>query len=730
MSVLEVKEVQKNLTCPICYQLFKNPKYLSCYHSYCEECLEKMLVQSKIICPECRKETNVPDGGVKEFATNFFINRLVDDLILKKKVAGEKEVKCDDCDADPVVSFCPECNIFLCNACHDHHKRKKKYGDHGVVPLTELRSNKDTSAIQTKVKIPMCKPHDEQLKFYCETCDKLVCMYCTTTEHNGHNHDTTKHIASKYRTQLQNIITPVEGMIQDLSNAHENIDNMMKEIRKQGDEVYKRVDEHYNELVEKLMKQKDQVRQQVHDTVSRKEKALTAQLNEVDSTKDELVNMKELNDALEKSSDHEALSGTKQVINHVQQITKQYEKLTKLPVQLATMEFLPRKESLPQFGHLVAIANPRTSEVSNFPAYIFAGQKVEVTIITKDSNGDLCSIGGEQVHVELKSFTGIVTVGKVRDNNNGTYTASLTTELVGEAWLFVSINSQQIKGSPYSTVVRNYKALCLPDKMMNNNGKIGQPWGIAFGKNGVWAVADCSNHCVYVFDAQDHLFKKLGSRGTKNTQFKNPCGVTFDNDNHLYVADRDNHRVQKFDVDNYMLQFGGGGSGDSQLQYPHGITAREGRVYIADKGNRRISVFQSDGQFCVSFGSGQLGGPYDVAVNGKNQLLLVADNSHHCIATFTLDGRYVSKFATYGTSEGYLYYPYSLASDLNGYIVVSDGNHRVSVFDYAGKFIHCFGSRGTASGQFNAPVGIALSPNGTIYVSDHSNRRIHIYSNF
>ena len=165
----------------ICYQLFKNPKYLPCHHSYCEGCLEKMQVQSKIICPECRKEAKVPAGGVKELPNNFFINRLVDDLILKKKVDSEQEVKYDECDEDdPVVSFCPECNSFLCHACNDHHKRNKTYCGHAVVPLTELKSSKD-GPIQAKVKIPFCEEHDEQMKYYCETCDELVCMYCTVT---------------------------------------------------------------------------------------------------------------------------------------------------------------------------------------------------------------------------------------------------------------------------------------------------------------------------------------------------------------------------------------------------------------------------------------------------------------------------------------------------------------------------------------------------------------------
>ena len=108
---MEVKKAQNNLTCPVCYQLFKNPKYLPCYHSYCEECLEKMQVQSKIICPECRKEAKVPAAGVKELPNNYFINRLLGDLILQKKVDGEQEVKCDECDNNPVVSFCPDGNF-------------------------------------------------------------------------------------------------------------------------------------------------------------------------------------------------------------------------------------------------------------------------------------------------------------------------------------------------------------------------------------------------------------------------------------------------------------------------------------------------------------------------------------------------------------------------------------------------------------------------------------------
>ena len=437
MSAAEVKKAQNNLTCPVCYQLFKNPKYLPCYHSYCEGCLEKMQVQSKIICPECRQEAKALAGGVKELPNNLFINRLVDDLILKK-VDGEQEVKCDECDEDdPVVSFCPQCNSFLCLTCNDYHKRNKRYRGHAVVPLTELKSNKD-APIQAKVKIPLCKEHDEQLKYYCETCDELVCMYCTVKKHNGHDHVSVKQMATKHRNELKKITDPVEGMIKHLSEANDNIEKMMKKTRRRGEEVDKKIDRYYDELLQKQMKQKDEVKQQAHDAVSQKEKAMITQLDEVTSMQAKLMSMKELTDALEQSSDQETLSAKREVTNHVQQLTNAYKKVNIQPVESAAMDFVPTKEPFPVFGHLYAYVNPHTSEVINLPAFTLVDKKVEFAIVTNDSNGDNCVKAGSKVSVQLKSFTGDVTAGEVRDNNDDSYMASFVAEQVGEAKLLVA----------------------------------------------------------------------------------------------------------------------------------------------------------------------------------------------------------------------------------------------------------------------------------------------------
>jgi len=258
---------------------------------------------------------------------------------------------------------------------------------------------------------------------------------------------------------------------------------------------------------------------------------------------------------------------------------------------------------------------------------------------------------------------------------------------------------------------------------VNDGGNMGRPFAIAFGKDGIWAVTDCTYQRVYVFDGQDKLIRKFDSDVKFNGQFSNAFGLAFDADNHLYVSEYNNHIVQKFAINGvYLFQFGYRGSRNGQLNSPYGIIVHNDRLYIAENGNQRISVFQLNGQFCCIIGSGQLNNPYDVTVSANGQLL-VADYGNNCISSFTLDGTCVGRF-----NKGQLSGPVGLTIDMHGFVLVSENsNHRVPVFDKDGVFVCCFGSFGSSNGQFYNPRGIAISPSGDIYVADCSNNRVQIF---
>ena len=68
--------------------------------------------------------------------------------------------------------------------------------------------------------------------------------------------------------------------------------------------------------------------------------------------------------------------------------------------------------------------------------------------------------------MQLQSSRGIVPV-EVKDNENGTYSASFVTKQVGEAKLSVTIEGEHIKGSPYSVMVyQDYKSIDEPIKII------------------------------------------------------------------------------------------------------------------------------------------------------------------------------------------------------------------------------------------------------------------------
>ena len=731
MAAEQMKKVASHLTCPVCYELYKKPKYLPCYHSYCEECLVKLQKpdSDSITCPECRKTSVIPSGGIRQLPNNFFINRIVDEVALKEKVTGEEDVRCDLCiREDPAVVLCFDCGIFLCNYCNESHKYSKEYRGHSLSQLRELRSEKKDVYVRPKAKPLLCQEHDMELNFYCATCEQLVCHYCITTDHGAHEHNTIKKMANKHRADLDKVVEPVEKMIAELSKTHQKVTASREEIQMQATEVDQQIDYYYDQLQQQLLQQREDLKKELHEVSTQKKKVVSLQLEEIEHTQAQLSSIRELNNAVKNGTDQEALFMKKQITEDVKRLTDFCNKLTMEPEELATFQFISAEEYhnfIPQFANVFyGDAAPLHSVAEKIPALAYANECVNLTIVTKNVQGHLCCKGGSKVIAQTQpSSTEDFIPVIIRDNEDGSYLVSFVPRQSGKLKLSVVINGKHIKDSPYSiTVHRDYSVLRSPSKILNDDGRMGRPWGIAFGKDGMWAVTDYSNHCVYIFDKQDQLIKKFGSEGKDDGQFDSPSGLAFDANNHLYVVCKCNHRVQKFTIDGeYLLKFGGEGFGHNQLDYPSGVMVHKDRIYVVDKDNR-ISVFLSDGKFIQSIGnSDHLTRPFDIAVSDNNQLLVA--NCNKSISVYSFDGHYINSIGT-----GHLWRASGIAIDMHGCILVTEfSNSRVSVFDRNGVFKCFFGSKGSADGQFNHPIGIALDPNENIYICDRDNGRIQIF---
>ena len=731
MAARELKIVTGHVTCPICYQLYKDPKVLPCQHSYCQECLSKLERNKQVTCPECRKVAEVPDGGIEEFKTNFFINRLVDDCILKRKVEGEEEVHCEACiENDPVTTFCPECVLFMCQACDSYHKRNRNTHQHHVIPLTDLRTKQDIKdKVKPKKQVLLCKKHDIELKFYCETCKELVCLYCTTKAHSTHSHDAIKEVAAKHREQLKKTTAPLKGMITKLSQVHSNISDTKEKMLKQHKSVDKQMDEYYSKMLQRVTsdmnKQCQQLKKGLQNMVMTEVEVLSSQLERVESVQENVTSVDQLASEVEGSSNDEILSGEQQIVRYVNEVTNAFNELKIDPIESQSPYFIPSYPDIfPQFG-CISNTHELQCKIAGFPTKVMQNCAIEFAVITK---GITITDKGSNFIVWLIDEWGKKNLMTLNKKDNNSYTGSFKVELVGLYQLSVSFRGQQIKGSPLSFYVsKDYSKIIEPAKVIDNNGKVSYPWGVAVSSNHYWAVADYYKHTVYIFDQHDQLVKEFGCEGSGNGQFLSPCGVSFDSDNCLYVVDGSNHRVEKFNCNgDYLLQFGKQGAMGGQLRSPVGITVHLDKVYIADRNNHRISVYQTDGTYQFSFGSrgqgaGQLVNPWDVAITPDNTVCVV-DVANARIQVFKLDGTFINGFSSKGTGKGQLDRPSSIAVDPNGFIFVTEKrNNRVSIFDKERKFFHSFYSQD--------PHGISISHTGTIYVTnyEYGNSRITTY---
>ena len=620
----------------------------------------------------------------------------------------------------------------MCHAAQEagapHHQ------GHSVLQLDEIRSEKKDINLQlNSSKKERCNEHEKKLSFYCETCDQLVCHYCTIKDHAGHKHDAVKKMAKQHLDKMDEVIKPVDDMIDKLTTSEKKVSSTIEKIELQAAEVEQESDSYFDQVEQTLKQQRKNLKQELREVSAQKKKAALLQLQQLKHNHVQLECSKKLSEVVKiRSDNHEALFMKKQITEDVNRLDKSYQNLDIEPVELANMNFSKEHEhSFPFFGNLSYGDNSTfDTAIAYIPAYGQVGKEVKLTIITKDDNHHPSRKGEDsKIAAQAKPKTGDVITARVEKNEDGSYTASFVPTQPGKVEVSATINEQNINEKcPFNILIRQHTK---HRKTVDYDGKMGEPWGIAFGKDGVWAVADHSNHCVCIFDDKDQVAKKFGSNGNGNSQFSNPRGLAFDASNHLYVVDHNNNRVQKFDIDGgYLLQFGNKGSGDGQLSSPAGITVYSDKVYVADQGNNRISVFLHNSQYSNTFGSDHLDNPYDVAVTSTNQVL-VTDYGHHCISIFTLDGDYVDKIGTQGSDGGQLSNPFGLAIDLYDFILVTElGNNRVSIFDKDGVFIHCFGSSGSSAGQFSAPRAIACTPNGSVYVCDYSNKRIQIFSDY
>ena len=189
----EWQQIEEEITCSICGDLFTDPKTIPCLHTFCKQCIEKSIESNKkmasiVCCPLCR--TPLARDDISSVPTNFTINRLVD-IFRERKDAGKGglQMKCGNCDGSPAITWCLQCERSLCQRCNNAHEIWKDFKSHRTVTVEQFVQN-PSLVLLTPETPESCKSHGKQaLDLYCKTCSSLICRDCTLKDHPRETHD-------------------------------------------------------------------------------------------------------------------------------------------------------------------------------------------------------------------------------------------------------------------------------------------------------------------------------------------------------------------------------------------------------------------------------------------------------------------------------------------------------------------------------------------------------------
>ncbi|XP_038056808.1 tripartite motif-containing protein 2-like [Patiria miniata] len=244
---------QGHLECPICCCLFKDPKMLDCLHSFCLKCLEEMMSKQKpdtekITCPVCRKETQVPDGGLHSLSSSFFLSSLVDEVKQQEAVLGEASIPTATCDCGKgkeATWRCLDCSDNFCQECWKVHGRFKYTKDHQIISLGYWQESKMPPAEHSKPITRMCTIHtDHPLCFYCDTCDTLICSMCVALDHRSAEHNFLKidDLIRSFRSEVDNILQKFEKSRQHFKSTEKSIEHARNRLQKKLAQAHSDID--------------------------------------------------------------------------------------------------------------------------------------------------------------------------------------------------------------------------------------------------------------------------------------------------------------------------------------------------------------------------------------------------------------------------------------------------------------------------------------------------------
>ena len=734
--------LREEVSCPVCTNIYTDPKQLPCLHSFCLHCLNQWHRTSHgrdtIRCPKCQALSRVPESGdLKDLPTSFYLNGLIDVLTIRE--CNTSQVKCGNCDkSNSESSYCFHCCAFYCQECVIGHNIMKTYKDHRVLALKEFQDKDYEDVMKRPDFCPKEDHNKEELKYFCKTCEMPVCQICVILDHGGHNMKLIKEEAEIQKSEMKSFLENQRCNLQAKMKTVNQLDEEFAKLMQQGEDVKRDVQRFVDNLVAVIEAKKQNI-------LSSLEKETRRSLDLVMERKTEIQRqITAIESALENTDKLLTRSSNAEIVQLKKSLDTIFEGIAQTQAIDRDTRSLPAGfvfEENPKLLETVKtdyIGTFQILQLTKASHVICEGKGIEEGMVNREAQFTLTSRNGrgkqyynerDRVTVEIRDERGreCATEVGINDGGDGLYQIKYTPKDEGRCKVSVKVNGEHIHRSPFTVLVKpfQFKAVLSFGGKGSALKMFIHPFGLAGNTRDEIAVTEFYNNRIQIFNSDGNFIRSLSSKAL-NLQV--PKGIVFRNSGHIFVGDNSGRILIIDGRGECVGSFGGLGSLDDKLNDPWGLSVdSDGNVIVADKGSSLIKIFSPDGKFLMKIGGqGTLKSPVHCIQYDK--YLIVSDKGEHCIKVFDRNGNFQYMFGKEGSGDGEFNAPSCMAVNKSGHLMVCDEcNHRVQIFELNGKFIGKFGTNGSNLGEFKNPVSLVILGNDRIAVSDFNNHRIQLF---
>lgn len=727
-----VADLEKEITCAICREIYVEPKVLPCCHYYCKKCVYNIALRTGLdqlfSCPECRADTKLPHDSVDSLPTAFFIRR-IQDLHTKlkqaqnvKALAGARRGTCEMCMAGShATAYCQQCSQLICERCTESHQRMKIFAEH-VITLLDNTSN---AVVQESALVP-CKEHKQSMSLYCFDCSGFICRDCTIKDHFSHNHEFIGKAASQARENLDLDLKPLHSLVTEICNATEEIHTAKAQVQSHNTSVIGEVENSFNQLHAIIEEYKGNLLNEVSENFCQKMENLALQEETISKSLEAITRVKEYTEqCVQHLSDSEVIQMRTEVHDMIYRTIERHSNVMNLdPVEETNTEVeLCNPQDVKQFllkAKLIVLpVDPSKCVVSGTGVKSAeVGKPATFSLTTKLSNGK-CTMQTSTVSCFLKSTNkgAVVVRCNVNRPKHGEYVIQYTPTVRGQNQLTVKVNGQEIADSPFFVCAYTPCTELDQPVMVITDRQLSTPYDVTVNSRGEIIVAEWNGNVVS-FDKEG---KKLKSIQKADHKFGHLTGVAVDTNDNIYVTEKSN-LIFKFDDKMKLVKKIKHHSSSNNL---YGVTVgAENEVMVCEKEKNFITVYNTDLEYSRQIESPSMStagqGILDIAADGHGSIYTSHYGSSH-IQVLNNAGELLK---TFGFPKGSN--PCGISVTGRYVHVTDEANHKVFVYSTEGEFMTSFGQWGSAKGHFYGPCGLYVR-DSYVYVCDRYNNRVQIF---